>query len=83
MKRQWQTRRTLLAAADGRRRWDRAYQQLLGWTAPDLPPLVVATSGGQEAEGDHARGDLCPGIDAAAGADADDCAATRPLARGD
>ncbi len=35
MKRQWQIQRTLLAAADGQRRWDRAYQHLLGWTAPD------------------------------------------------
>ncbi|GAC1509554.1 MAG: hypothetical protein NVS1B6_16680 [Steroidobacteraceae bacterium] len=72
MKRQWQIRRTALTAADGQQRWDRAYQQVLIWTSPAPPTLVVTTSGAQEAEGKHARSDVCASINAAAGTDADD-----------
>ncbi len=31
MKRKWQVRRELVERADGQRRWDRAYQLILGW----------------------------------------------------
>lgn len=72
MKRQWQIRRTLLASTEGQRRWDRAYQQVLSWTSPDPPSRLAAASSEQEAEGDDARSDLCPGVNAATGADADD-----------
>lgn len=80
MKRQWQIRRTLLASTDGQRRWDRAYQQLLSWPSPGLPTRLSAASSEQEAEGEDARSDLCPGVNAATGADADNRAATRPIA---
>ena len=32
MRRQWMVRRTMQPSPDGRRRWDRAYQELLTWT---------------------------------------------------
>jgi hypothetical protein len=34
MKRQWQVARQFQTCADGQRRWDRAFQLLLEWTAP-------------------------------------------------
>ena len=38
MRRQWQVRRRMQPAADGARRWDRAYLLILGWgTAIDRP----------------------------------------------
>jgi hypothetical protein len=70
MKRHWQIRRTLLAATDGQRRWDQAYQQLLIWTSPDSS--TRATNGEQEAEGEDARRDLCASINATTGTGADD-----------
>jgi len=72
MKRQWQIRRELLAIADGQRRRDQAYQQLLSWTSPASPTQWSVMRSEQEAEVQDARSDLCAGIDAAADADADD-----------
>jgi hypothetical protein len=72
MKREWRIRRALLGTADGQRRWDRAYQDLLAWTCPDgaAPTMVVGEGVGKERT-DACR-DLRTGIDAAAGAGADD-----------
>lgn len=71
MKRHWRTRRELLATPDGARRWDRAYQELLLWTRPAVaPPLPVGGRVGKE-RADACR-DLRAGVDAAAGAGADD-----------
>jgi len=69
MKRDWRIRRELLARPDGDRRWDRAYQELLLWTDP---ALATPTPGQVEREQADACRDLCAGIDAAAGAGADD-----------
>ena len=72
MKRQWRMRRELLATADGQRRWDRAYQELLLWTHPGVAvPALMAGEQVRKEQGD-ACGDLRAGIDAAAGAGADD-----------
>ena len=72
MKRDWHIRRELLATPDGQRRWDRAYQDLLTWTCPDgaAPTMVVGECVGKER--DDAGGELRAGVDAAAGAGAND-----------
>ena len=69
MKRQWRVRRQVVAAPDGQRRWDRAYQLLLAWTPP---PATVAAAEETPKEVAHADSDLSAGLDPAAGADADD-----------
>jgi hypothetical protein len=79
MKRHWRTRRQLLPQLDGQRRWDRAYQLLLGWTgpsesaetagSPQIPvesPTVPARLSTQEVE--HASGHVCARLDTATGA---------------
>jgi hypothetical protein len=72
MKRDWHMRRELLATPDGQRRWDRAYRALLTWTcADDAAPALVVSKRVSE-EWDDAGGDRCTGVDAAAGASADD-----------
>jgi hypothetical protein len=72
MKRDWRIRRELLAMPEGQRRWDRAYQELLAWACPDgaAPPVAAVECAGKEQ--DDACRDLCAGVDAAAGAGADD-----------
>ena len=72
MKRQWRTRRILLAAPDGQQRWDRAYQYLLTWTAAGLGPPVPPVAWPRLREVEHDRGDLRAGLDAAASTGADD-----------
>ncbi len=72
MKRQWRTRRVLLATPDGQQRWDRAYQHLLHWTASSLSPPAPPVGGQEMGEVEHEGSDLRAGIDAAAGAGADD-----------
>ena len=37
MKRQWRVRRQFQSTSDAERRWDQAYQHLLGWTLPSEP----------------------------------------------
>lgn len=76
MKREWRSRRELLATLAGQRRWDRTYQEVLTWTRPGVAgPLPGAgTCPGKERE--DARGAQCASVDAAAGAGADHCAAT-------
>lgn len=67
MKRQWQVHRQFQAAAEGERRWDQAYQQLLQWALRserpavplpprNFPPLLEVT---------HENGYLCTRIDRA------------------
>ncbi len=72
MKRQWRIRRDLLAIPDGDRRWDRAYQELLNWTRPDVAAPTMLASEREAREVGHASSDLRAGLDAAAGAGADD-----------
>jgi hypothetical protein len=38
MKRDWRVARRLEPRPDGQRRWDRAYQLVLGWAAGGPPP---------------------------------------------
>ena len=76
MRRHWRLRREVLAAPGGQQRWDRAYQALLSWTEPATVAPIPATNaprvGAHEVEVGHGRSDLRAGIDAAAGAGADD-----------
>jgi hypothetical protein len=59
MHRQWRLRRPTRPSPDGQRRWNRAYQLLVEWTALDEPlhaapsaPASVSARANQE--GDHA-----------------------------
>src|SRR3954464_14310564 len=85
MRRQWQIRRRMLPAADGARRWDRAYLLILGrGTAidrPTAPGPSTSSRGSQEVS--HDGGGLCARVDPAPGADhrAAARAAARPPAR--
>ncbi len=76
MKRDWRIRRALLATPEGQRRWDRAYQQLLSWAGPATAGAIPAASapgiGEREAGVGDGHSDLRPGLNAAAGAGADD-----------
>ena len=72
MKRQWQVQRQVVVIPDGQRRWDRAYQLLMEWTTPGLSPPPATADGERIREVRHASSDLRAGLDAAAGADADD-----------
>ena len=40
MQRPWQVRRRMQPAADGARRWDRAYLLVLSWSRPDDRPAL-------------------------------------------
>jgi hypothetical protein len=65
MKREWRVRRQLQATTDAARRWDQAYQHLLGWTLASetvcyLPPPFRAPA---ETEIRYEDGHLCSGID--------------------
>ena len=70
MKRQWQTRRTTVAAPSGQERWDQAHQLLLQWAMTQ--PEAVAPPSADREEVTHARSGLLPRLDDAAGAAADD-----------
>ena len=69
MTRQWRIHRQFRTATDGARRWDQAYQLLLEWGQPvpgkSVRPLVTRASPAPEEE--HEHGDLCTGVDRAAG----------------
>ena len=72
MQREWRIRRALLGTADGQRRWDRAYQDLLAWTCPDqVAPTTLVGERVRKESADAGR-DLCAGVDATPGAGADD-----------
>src|SRR3954454_22400134 len=80
MRRQWQVRRRMRPAADGVRRWDRAYLLILGWGTATAPPPAPSTSARREQEVEH-DGGLCARVDPAPGAGADRRAAARAAAR--
>ena len=65
MKRQWQIRRQFQPTTDAERRWDRAYQHLLGWTLPSEPVSVLLppfrSPAGAEVK--YEDSDLCTSID--------------------
>ena len=80
MRHQWCLCRTFQEHQDGQRRWDRAYQLLLEWAqAPAAPPLEPSQRPSiarhqpitKPLEVPYASSDLCPGLDPAAGTDAD------------
>jgi hypothetical protein len=61
MKRQWKLRRQFQPTTDAKRRWDQAYQHLLGWNVPpnsDSGPLPWVRLP-QKAEVRNEGGDLC------------------------
>src|SRR3954469_14094216 len=80
MRCRWTVRRTMRPDPDGRRRWDRAYQEVLTWTeGPADEPAGVSPGPGAREDG-HESGALRPGIDAASGAGPDGRAAGERLA---
>ena len=71
MRCQWIVRRTMQPDPGGRRRWDRAYQEVLAWTKEMGVASVGALHGPGAQEGGHEGGALRPGVDAAPGAGPD------------
>jgi uncharacterized protein (UPF0548 family) len=69
MERQWQKRRRLVAQADGQRRWDRAFQALLQWSAHE--PGALKGLGAATQEVDDESSGVCACLDAAPSADPD------------
>jgi hypothetical protein len=69
MERQWQKRRRLVAQPDGQRRWDRAFQALLQWSAPEAGALKPPGIPIQEV--DDESGSVCACLDPAPSADPD------------
>jgi hypothetical protein len=69
MERQWQRRRRLVAQADGQRRWDRAFQALLQWSAPAPGALRVPGIPIQEVDDESGGVGAC--LDPAPSADPD------------
>jgi hypothetical protein len=71
------SRRTQVVTADGRQRWDKAYQNSLAWSQlpaqPTQDPRIQDVGEGQDAqEVAHARSGLCTRLDAEPGACSDD-----------
>ena len=76
MKRQWRVRRQTCALPDGQRRWDRAYQTLLAWTATRPSPPGARLNRDErptterpvtEREGPYADRRVCARLDDAPG----------------
>ncbi len=64
MKRQWHVRHQVVEHPDGQRRWDRAYQALLGWTQPNVaPPQLPPVNPTLLLEVDHACSSVCTSVD--------------------
>ena len=65
MKRQWQIRRQFQPTTDAERRWDQAYQHLLGWTISSEPvsALLPPFRSPARTEGRDEDGDLCACVD--------------------
>ena len=65
MKRQWQIRRQFQPTTDAERRWDQAYQHLLGWTLPSEPvsALLPPFRSPVTAEVRYEDGDLYASVD--------------------
>jgi hypothetical protein len=82
MKHHWHSRRTQVVTADGRQRWDKAYQSILAWSHLSQPPAQLESIQGvqerrsaQVHEGQevsHARSDVCARLDAEPSAQPDD-----------
>src|SRR4051794_19557665 len=60
MRRQWQVRRRMRPAADGARRWDRAYLLILGWGTAIAAPPAPSTLARPDRRADPRRRDLGP-----------------------
>jgi uncharacterized protein (UPF0548 family) len=71
MKRQWRVRRQTCALPEGQRRWDRAYQTLLAWTATRPSPTGARLHGDErpmtDREGPYADRRVCARLDDAPG----------------
>ena len=65
MKRQWRVRRQFHSTTDAGRRWDQAYQHLLGWTLSSEPvsALLPPFRSPKRAEVRDEDGDLCACVD--------------------
>src|SRR3712207_4052643 len=83
MEHPWQVRSRPQPAADGARRWDRAYLLVLGWSRTEDRPALPepGTSSRHPQEVGHEDGGLCPGLDAATGAGPNHRPAARTAAR--
>jgi len=67
--RQWKTTRQFLERPDAQRRWDRAYQYLVQWTAdPMSSPVPERVQIDQEEFNENSR--LCSRLDPTPGPDA-------------
>ena len=76
-KRQWSIRRTTTQAPEAQRRWDRAYQHLLQWSAPTVS---VSPKESQAQENHHEQRGLRPRFDTTTSPDPDNRTATRQVA---
>jgi hypothetical protein len=65
MKRQWAIRRQFQPTTDAERRWDQAYQHLLGWSLPSdlVYALLPSSRPPAEREARYEDRDLCAGVD--------------------
>ena len=65
MKRQWRVRPQFQSTSDAERRWDQAYQHLLGWTLPSEPvsALLPPFRSLARAEVRYEDGDLYASVD--------------------
>jgi hypothetical protein len=76
MRRQWRLRRQTHPAPDGQRRWNQAYQLLVGWSTADEPPRAAPTapaslSAPTDQEADYAHRPVSSGLDPATSPTAD------------
>ena len=69
MKQEWMVHRQIIPQADGQRRWDLIYQNLLRW-AQTASQTGLPTQTSQEAN--HESSDLHPSIHPTSGSDPDD-----------
>ena len=70
MERSWKVHRSTIPQPDAQQRWDLAYQFLLHWSPHPEAAHQPASSYHQEEQ--HGNCHLCPGLDPAPTADADD-----------
>ena len=70
MQQVWTIRRNLRSDPDGQRRWDRAYQRLMSWTAASEPPVPRQPPRPEEVL--HEGGRVCSCFDPTPSAGADD-----------
>jgi hypothetical protein len=77
MRCQWTVCRTMQPDPDGQRRWDRAYQNILAWTAGIAEGCSGVSAAPNVQEDGHESGPLRPGVDTASGTCPDSPAANR------